>query len=355
MRLRLLMPIVLVVSALSVCGAQRWSTSQSPEARGWALSRRIYRVDDLFAQRDWRMRDAEMPTLWQPPDRPGWAAAGGLVNTGQRWTNPSQGLTQLAKTVRHVVNNLGHQDVAPWQHDGGPGVLMAFAYGNTAVLMVTQTAEGHKQITALLRAIRAVSDVERPAITVHAKWVEVDDGQVEALLGKKEARRIPAELTSQALVRAGGRLLYRAATTCADRQATFLAAGNLRDYVSDTEPICSEPWIGFAALQGRILTGALLEVRPQLAGDGRTLLLDYRGYVNSHVRVNYRSMPDLAMTKGMTEPKEAELGYPEIDFHTLRGSVRIPLDKTVLLGVTTGPNLKAGKVMCLLVKVSASK
>ena len=354
MRLRLLVPIVLVVSALSVCGAQRSSSSQSPEAPGWALSRRIYRVDDLFVQRDWRMRDAEMPTLWQPPDRP--RAGGGLVNTVSRGTDaPPQGLTRLAKTVRHVVNNLGHRDVAPWQHDGGPGVLTPFSYGNTAVLMVTQTAEGHKQIAALLKAIRAASDVERPAITVHAKWVEVDDGQIEVLLGKKEARRIPAELTSQALVRAGGRLLYRAATTCADGQIVFVAAGALKHYVAGSYVNMPEAIAGWEAQKERLLTGALLEVRPQLHRDARTALLDYRAYVNHATRVVERALPDLAMSKGDSQPTTATWGYPEIDFHTLRGSLRIPLDKTVLLGVTTGPDLKAGRVMCLLVKVSASK
>jgi hypothetical protein len=104
-----------------------------------------------------------------------------------------------------------------------------------------------------------------------------------------------------------------------------------------------------------MLVGALLEVRPQLSKKGDTVLLDFRSFVNQNGVIESRPLPDFGMVGRQHGAMHLDLAYPEVDFHTLRGSIRIPLDKTILVGGCTSAKMKDGKVLYLVVEVSASK
>jgi len=183
----------------------------------------------------------------------------------------------------------------------------------------------------------------------------VDDGKVDALLGQNPKRSVPVVIDPKTLADAGTRTAYRAATTTFDRMKVFLSAGNLKTYILDVEPVVADHAVSVDPTLGGRVVGGLIEIQPTLSPKGDTVLLDYRTYINQGGTIERHPFPDFGEVQGNREPMRVDLDTAEVDFRTLRGSVRIPLDKTVLLGLTTGPDLEKGTVYALVVEVSASK
>jgi len=347
---------VLLAVGLVTVGSWADDNPRAWPAKNHTLVRRIYSVDDLAMLRNMHASAVRMPDVTQDPDN--------LYNLFRFKGDPFEGAEPQAvspanEAVVDLVERLVHSGncpgaATPFDHKARPN-LKILRYGNTTALVVYQTAEGHRRIEELLAALRAASEVGGPALAIHARWVEVREDQMPAIMRRAGEQAVPAEVDAASLEGAGARTLYAGHATVFDRQATFVAVGRLKAYLAEAQAW----WPGMCIMNSpsilRALEGALLEVRPQLTASGTDVLLDFRAYMNHRVRITYKPLPDMGQMKATPPPEKVDLGYPEIDFHTLRGSVRIPLDKTVLLGVTTGPDLKAGKVMCLLVEVSASK
>jgi len=325
---------------------------------------RSYRVDDLLRYpRDWSAWAVGIPNVLESEDtrlvrrhtlpRSEWDDLFGADTVAP--VESPMGPQELRDLIQRTVNNQADPKVAAWADEGGPASIEYMMIGQAGVLLVTQTEEGHAQVAALFQQLRDASDTGGPMLSIHARWVAVDDGKVDVLLGANPKRSVPLVIDAKVLADAGARTAYRASTTTFDRMKVFVAAGNLKTYLADAEPVVSEAFVGMDPTIGCRIIGALFEVEPTLSTKGDTVLLDYRSYINHGGEIEHRPLPDYGMNKAIRVPMRMELDMPDVDFQTLRGSVRIPLDKTVLLGLTTGPDLEKGTVYALVVEVSASK
>ena len=351
----ILLPAILAGFAFLVTGPGRAEEEETKKAE--PLPVRTYRIEDLFLQRDWSARSLDLPDILDS-HRPYYDTfEGGFGNLfGENEPEEGRiGWQELVDIVQRTVSNQSDPKVAPWHDERVPAAIEYLCIGKAQILIVTQTPHGHERIEELLEALREDSEVGGPMLTIHARWMEVDEAKAPDLLGRDPKRAVPMQVTAADLEKAGGRTVYRAATTTFDRMKVFLAAGKLKVYLLDAEPVVTEETTGISPTMGAMLVGALLEVHPIISQRKDAVLLDYRSYVNHGGSVERRPLPDYALVGGARVPMKVDLDLPEVDFHTLRGSVRIPFDKTILLGVTTGPKLQEGKVYALLVEVSKAK
>ncbi len=351
----ILLPAILAGFAFLVTGPGRAGEKEAKKAE--ELPVRTYRIEDLFLQRDWSARSLHLPDILDL-QRPYYDTSGGGFGNlfgGNEPEESSIGWQEYVDIVQRAVNNEFDPRVAPWRDEGGPAAIEYMVFNRAQMLIVTQTPHGHERIEELLEALREDSEVGGPMLTIHARWIEVDEVKAADLLGRDPKRPVPMQVSAADLEKAGGRTVYRAATTTFDRMKVFLAAGKLKTFLADAEPVLAEDAAGVDPTIGAMLVGALLEVHPMVSQRKDTVLLDYRSYVNHGGRIERRPLPHFARLGGAGEPMKVDVDLPEVDFQTLRGSVRIPFDKTILLGLTTGPKLQEGKVYALLVEVSKSK
>jgi hypothetical protein len=340
--------------------AKRWPEKKArPE-----LTLRAYRVGEfLQSPRDWSPRRLGLPDVLNARDSQDavrrYPAAGGvfdgLLGPAAVEAGGSIGPQEIRDLVQRTVNNQSDPRVAPWGDEGGPASIEYLEFGQARILLVSQTKSAHDRVTALFGQLREASAVGGRMLTIHVRWLGLEREKVDVLVGRNPKRRVPAVVDAEALDAAGCRTAYRAATTTFDRMRVCIAAGTLKAYVADAEPVCSEVIVGMDPTIAAMLVGALFDVAPILSQNGNTVLLDYASYINHRGKTERRPLPQYKMTKGTPAPIHVDLETPEVDFQTLRGSVRIPLDRTVLLGLTTGPDLERGTVYALVVEVSASE
>jgi len=320
-----------------------------------------YRIEDFFIKRDWGSSSLGLSDVLNANEEPnymgqarpdvwrGLFGGAGTRDEGIDWQ-------AFVDIIKHTVNNQTDPKVAAWTDEGGPASIDYSSYGGAGVLIVSQTREGQKRVESLLEAMRGASEVGGSMLAIHARWVEMADAKVAELLGRDPAKRqVPMEVTDADLAKADAKTIYRGGTTCFDRQTVFVASGNFKVYFANAKPFSCEAFLGITPVIRNCLVGGMLEVRPQLSKDKNTVLLDYLSYVNPSANIEHAGSQEFAVGADRGEPLRGNLGFPAVDFQTLRGSVRIPLGKSILLGFTTGPKLKDGKVSCLIVEVSASK
>jgi len=365
MQARYALPWLVVAWVVLACGvalgAEGQSAEKKQEPKQEPLTVKVYRVEDLFIKRDWTSNRVGLPDILDSMLGITQAAmnaggeAGSLFGVSIASDRAIIGQTELVDIIKRTVNNTTNAKVAPWADEGGPAAIECLATQDAVMLIVTQTPEGHEKVTELLDGLLAERDVSGPLVTISAQWIEVDEGKARQLTGRDPKRLVPMAITAADIEKAGAKVVYRGATTCFDRQTVFVSSGKLKAYLGDVTPVCTEATIGLSPIMRYLLVGAMLEVRPQLSRTHDTVLLDFRSFVNQSGTIEYRPVPDIAVVDKRWTPIRVDLGYPEVDFHTLRGSIRIPLDKTILVGGCTSAKMKDGKVLCLIVEVSASK
>jgi len=320
-----------------------------------------YRIEDFFISRDWGSSSlgiADVLDVGEETDFWTRQRFNELFGGGSPRDVRDEGIgwQELLDVIKRAVNNLSNLKVAAWADEGGPATIDWLSYDGATVLLVSQTREGQKQVESLLKMLRGASEVGGSLLAIHARWVEMADAKVAELLGRDPAKRqVPIEVTDADLAKADAKTIYRGGTTCFDRQTVFVASGNLKVYMDGVTPLISESYVGVKSNLHQLVAGGVLEVRPQLSGDKDSVLLDYRSYVNQNAKVERKAHQEYAIHRDLGGPLATDLDFPAVDFQTLRGSVRIPLGKSILLGFTTGPKLKDGKVSCLILEVSASK
>jgi hypothetical protein len=352
--------VVLVVLACGVAlGAEGQEAEKKEEPKQEPLTVKVYRVEDLFIKRDWTSNRVGFPDLFDMPYPSQAALAGRVIGAGalfgtSRAETTEVGPAELLDIIKRAVHNSTDPNVAKWSDEEGPAGIEYISMNELGMLLVSQTRAGQEKVEDLLEQLRNERDVCGPMLTISAHWVEVDDGKTALLMGRDPKRRVPMEITAADIEKAGAKTVYRGSTTCFDRQTVFFSSGRAKVYMGDMSPVVTEASIGGDPTILCLLVGALLEVRPQLSKARDTVLLDFRTFVNQNGAVEYRPIPDFGAVRGQ-KAMRVDLGYPEVDFHTLRGSIRIPLDKTILVGGCTSAKMKDGKVLYLVVEVSASK
>lgn len=359
-------PLLSAAAALAVLAAVSFEaiSADGEEKDEPALVMRMYRVEDLLFTRDWTSDRSTHRTWLYDVDR---ILMGPLVGRESDYRNPfgvsGTGLfgeamvvpQELRDLLQRTVNHQGDPKVAAWADEGGPASIEGWPQAYAYTLIVNQTAHAHTKIENLVRELRRNSVVGGPMVTIHARWLRVEEAKVPAFLGGRARGKVPLVLEAEAVKEAGAKAAFRGATTTFDRMQTFVSSGTLRHFLTDVEPVTTEEktWVD-PTLTGAYV-GGFLEVRPVLSEGGKTVLMDYLSYINLRAEAEPAAVPAWIKPDDKQPAPDVVLDRVALSSQRLHGSVRIPLDKTVLLGLTTGPDLTEGVVYALVVEVSASE
>jgi hypothetical protein len=315
---------------------------------------RMYNVQDLTLGRDYPYRSAVVPPTSIDPYAEGAMGGGGGMgglfaatpeppNVGDQASLTSAMTPQvIADLIRRTV------DSEPWDNEGGRGKIDYVG----ALLVITQTAEGHKRIGELLDQLRTA----RPMVTVEARWLLLDDEQVSKIVPDDPARRtVPQEVSAEALKEAKATVIYRGQITCFDRQTVHLASGRGQAVMADLTPVVGENAVGFDPRITQVLWGLLLEVTTSLSPDNKAATLRLHSLITEPVSIRTKTLetpaPGAEKTAGVAKN---EIDLPEFLLHTFRTTMRVPVNKGILIGGITAPKASDGKVLYLFMQVSAS-
>jgi hypothetical protein len=322
---------------------------------------RMYNVQDLMLGRDFPYVSRVMPPTSLEFGAMGYrggaggatgGGGGGLfgVASGAEVGDEQAMESTLSPTV--LVDLIKRTIAGDWEDEGGRGKIDRVG----ALLVVTQTEKNQKKITELLAQFRGT----RPMVMIEARWILVEEPKVAKLVpADPKKRTVPQEVTEEALKDAGALVIYHGQTTCFDRQAVHLATGRGQAVVSDMSPVVAESAIGWTANQSTVLWGALLEVTPALSPDGQAVTLKIHSVITEDQAMRHTTLSS-TVGGGKTDGKSPEvssvsLDLPEFMLHTFRTSVRAPLDKTFIAAGMTSPKAVDGKVLYLVLHVTASK
>jgi len=330
--------------------------------KGEPLVIRMYNVQDLLQGKDYPYRSFVVPPTSISGYDVGLAAetgGGGAGLFAGREAAVGDQASMTSALTPAVIEELIRRVVDPesWEESGGRGRIERVG----ALLVVTQTADNQKKVAELLEQFRT----ERQLVTFQALWVLLDDAQVSKLIPEAGAKRtLPIEVTPAALAAAEARVIYRGNLTSYDRQMVHLASGRAQTLVVDMEPVVAEAAVGWDLNVTAILWGALLEITPCLSPDAKSATLNIHSMISEGKDVKTRTTSASTGSPGnekgegasmMGAVAKGEIDLPEFLIHTFRTTIRVPLDKAILIGGMTSPTAADGKVLYLILEISASK
>jgi len=252
---------------------------------------------------------------------------------------------ELVDIIKRSVNSMADPGVAAWTDEGGPASIDFF----DNFLIITQTTAGHERVEALLKALE--DKKSRTNMTLHGDWVEMDVSQAAARLDGA-SKSSPPEVTAAALEKAGAKVICGVQLSCFSGQTVHVARTLAVTYKAGVE--IDEKSGNVSPVIGSIPTGLAFQVRPALATDGKTAIVDIRCQT---VGMKVRDSP-LSVGKGSaagTASSTANMELPECDEQEFRTTIRVPLDKQVIVAGSAVPQGEKTAVLYLVIKVTASK
>jgi hypothetical protein len=130
------------------------------------------------------------------------------------------------------------------------------------------------------------------------------------------------------------------------------------------QPVVAEAAIGWDLNVTALLWGALLEITPCLSPDGKMATLNIHSMISEGKDTKTREVSAAAGNPGNAKGEGASMlgavakgtiDLPEFLIHTFRTTIRVPVDKAILIGGMTSPTAADGKVLYLILEISASK
>jgi hypothetical protein len=325
---------------------------------------RMYNVQDLLLGKDFPYRSGVLPaTAISSYDAGQYAAAaGGGGQFGNLFGNTSQtnvgGPADLASALTpEVLQELIQRtvDSEPWADEGGRAKIDRVG----PLLVVTQTVENHKKIAELLEQLRTA----RPMVTIEAKWVLIEDTQIGKVVPEAGPKRaLPIEAPDAALAAAEAKTIYRGQITCFDRQVVHLASGRAQTLLTRLQPVVAEAAVGSDPEFTTLLWGALLEITTSLSADSKSATVNLHTLITEGKEMRTRAIAGGQVggksdkgDGGKGEQASTLVDLPEFLLHTFRTTVRVPLDKQVIVGGMTSPTATDGKVLYLVLQISSGK
>jgi len=242
-----------------------------------------------------------------------------------------------------------------WQEVGGPATMTNLGTS----LLVSASESTHEQIDALLNLFRKRWGTLR-TVSVRAYWMWLTEDQLRALVGDEPGPPAgPKEIRAFGLVdqaawkellgrrpdEGAERAGYRSVITCYNGQTVYTIAGRQTLAVTNLEPTWSPrpeaddknpPLENYYVGTSLVQEGAALQVTPIVNVSGEVVTLD----VHSRV-VERRDQP----SQQAAAPGDAErapvrgivdvLVRPELMVHRLSTTLRVPVDRTMLVGGMT--------------------
>jgi len=349
---RTILGLLAVVGVLALGGsAARAAEDQEkpkPEAPPNVVTR-MYDIQDLVLTKDYPYEGAVRPPGF--PIVSGGAFGGMGELYGKTTATRERPLVRIGfDELRFVITR--NVCLGTWVDEGGVGALELL----DRWLVVTQTPENHKKIQEFLDNLRKGMAGVR-TVTVEAKYVLLDDAQVEKLSAAAKTKPgSPVEAAAAALKDVGAEVVRSGRTTCLDCQIVHLTWGRAQTLIADTQPVVAEGAVGIDPTIDMALWGVMLQVMPRLAPDSESAMVDVWSVVTDPKGVTTKTTTSAFAYKGaVTESVKASIDQPEFLVQTFRTTSRIPVGKPVLLAGTDMTEMKKGKAMYLVLQVTPNK
>ena len=256
---------------------------------------------------------------------------------------------ELIAIIQRTVNNQSDSGVAAWSDAGGAAAIEYMS----PVLIITQTPAAHKRIEELLARYRQHLH-SRPMVTVRAAWVQVEADKARKLLAGQPGGD-PMVVSPAVLEEAAVKTVAQGHVQCRDGQTVHLLSGEYQVYMDAVTPVVSDGAVGIEPKTQCLFIGAALQVEPVLSPDGQSATLDLYSYVVDLREMRSKPLPDFAQVKGVAQPMKIDLELPSVLVHTFATTAKVPLGKPVLIGGMTQPGAEKGKILCLVLEVTAAK
>jgi hypothetical protein len=252
--------------------------------------------------------------------------------------------------------------IAPqsWYSAGGPNHIEQLGTS----LVVSADEKTHAQIQQLVAKLRESLE-GTPTVSVRGYWLWLSDVQLGELLADgptkngepRDAGRAFGLVRRDAFEkhlsslktddggRGGG---YRAAITCFDRQTVHLASGRQSLVTSGYIPVVGDGTnVAFRPVHSIVKEGPVLEITPRLAALGNEVVLDVRSRVavrdGATENPDARKLGDEPLYVGARR-MAAMIEGRALRVHELATTIRVPLDKPMLVGgMTYGEEPKPGE------------
>jgi hypothetical protein len=270
-------------------------------------------------------------------------------------TQPSRAerVDQLIKLILDTVN------IDTWRDNGGTiGAIREIS----GLLVVTQTADAHKQIETLLGQLR---EDHLRTVRVQADWISLTPEQAIALLpadqksdGKVAARAIdPAALAKLP----PDATKFHAELSCFSGQTVSIASGRSHSAITDQEPVVAQDAVAYNPEITQVRVGAMLEVTPTLETTLDTAVVDVRSQV-----VDWSEPTEADQMPRQTSASKQAVGSDlrvvverlnllNQDFRT---TARLPVGKPILVGGMTSEPSQTGPAsnqLYLVLQLTAGK
>ena len=358
--------------------------SSASRGRDPVMSVRLYDVSDLFAMApsyDATYGDSlgkEQPLMLPQMTGGAGGAKGGFGGGGFFNVKPGTVTKPMGQHALMQISggNLGgaqasvndlikaiQQTIAPNSWDTVGGTATIATLGNA--LMISAEDSSHQQIESLLNLFRKKWGTLR-TISVRAYWLWLGDKELETLLQRKlPAGELPTfgvvddavwQKHMEQLVEAGEkrRLGYRSVITCYNGQTVSTRSGTEHLAVTDIRPMLARD--SEMQVEGNVLPkamvayrptlqvlheGAALQVTPLSNSSGKYVVLDIHSRVarldappRAPAPKADAAKPDAAVTNSPSSVAAA-LDRPVMRSHRLSTTMRVPVDRYVLVGGMT--------------------
>jgi hypothetical protein len=335
---------------------------EAPSAPEAPMHQLVYNVSELIrVAEDYPLQPAMIPSTRLPGAVDMQGLYGGGGNPPQQGDNDSQ---KHPATTVEAIAQLVRETVMPdsWAETGGRGTIKTFGRS----LIISNTDEAHKQIQSLLQQLQTEAAPTR-MVAVRAYWLLLEPKDLPTLGDKAKAEHksaamleVPGELINEKTIYSQGQ------TLCFNGQTVHISSGRGRTVVTGATPVVGQSSVGYSFSTEVVQNGVAMQVKPDVTPDGKSAVLDLQSIVSELPEAKPATQPVDPMAAPGEMPAQQRNPSPESAFHALdrvnviaqqfRTTVRIPLDKKILIGgMTMEPNIAGGssRNLYLVVEVNA--
>ena len=328
--------------------------------RGNALLTRVYDIRDLIMD----IRDFPFTGAIGMPVEEG-AMGGGGGGGGQSLFGGGQGAEEhkerkeLSRQERaEQLKQLIMETVEPgsWREAGGAVGSIREVSG---MLIVTQTKAAHALIADVFRQLRETNG----AVRVQADWVLLKPQEVAAMITEpgEAAGTAPKQIDPKAMAGLPEEAVhYRAELSCFSGQTVSMSSGRGRTVVYDQEPVVAQGAVAAGPTIRQVQAGVALEVSPLVIADAGSAVVEVATRVVQWDDPVAATQP-VVMTVKSDEAASVKGGSVDrlnLVSQSLRTTVRVPLDKPILVGgMTLEPTTAAarGPQLYLILRITGGQ
>ena len=344
-----------LLAACAVLAFTAFSFAQAtqPAAQAEAKPQVITRVYDF---RDLMMTIGDYPFAGRigAPSEKDVVMLSGTPSNATTQPTRSERIDELIRLIQETV------DADSWRDAGGTVGSIRELSG---LLVVTQTAEAHKQIETLLGQLR---EDHLRTVRVQADWVMLTPEQARALLAgdSKNDGKVSARLIDPAaLAKVGESIAFHAELSCFSGQTVSISAGRTRTAIVDQQAVVAQDAATLSPTVRQIQAGAMLQLTPTLETTLDTAVVDVHSHVADWTEPGHAEVTTRQTQATPTGVKMGGEGPATIDRLNLltqefRTTARVPVGKPVLIGgMSSEPSQTAsgGGQLYLILQLTAGK